>query len=182
MDTSWCKDRMQKAIDFFENELAWLQIGRVTRGLVENISISTSYGSMPIGQLANITVPDTQTIKIESRDKSVLPAIEKAIYDLWTWLAPKNEWAWYIIVKVPALTWERRQQLAKQVHAMGEEIKARMRQVRHDEMKAIKHAFEQKELSEDEKKQQEDAIDDITKTYNKKVDDHIKNKEDDILK
>ncbi|NCQ81732.1 ribosome recycling factor [bacterium] len=59
-----------------------MQIGRATRGLVENISISTSYGSMPIGQLANITVPDTQTIKIESRDKSVLPAIEKAIYDL----------------------------------------------------------------------------------------------------
>lgn len=81
---------MQKITDFFGNELVGIQAGRASKGLVEMIKVETSYGSMPIGQLGNITLPDSQTIKIEPRDKSSLSSIEKAIYEANSGLTPQN--------------------------------------------------------------------------------------------
>ena len=180
MDNSAYDKRMQKSYDFLVNELAWVQAWRATRWLVENISVDTSYGTMHINQLANITIADTQSIKIEARDKNVLNAIEKAIYNAWTWLAPKNEWE-FIIVNVPPLTGERRQEIVKQIHAMGEEAKTSLRQIRHDYLKDLKAKFEDSDISEDEKKEKEDKADEEIKKYTDKINDTIKHKENDIL-
>ena len=60
---------LQKHIDYFAQELLGMQSGRASKGLVENIKAEANYGTMPIGQLANITIPDNQTIRIEPRDK-----------------------------------------------------------------------------------------------------------------
>jgi len=77
---------------------------------------------MKIPQVAHVTLMDAQTIKIEPRDKNELKHIEKAIYDANIGLTPQNEGS-YIIVKVPALTHDRRVEITKQVKAMGEEVK-----------------------------------------------------------
>lgn len=174
-----CEVNMQKIVDYLATELTGVQIGRANKWLVEHIKVDTSYGYMPIGQIANISVVDAQTLKIEPRDKSSLPPTEKAIYDAATWLAPQNQW-WYLLIKIPVLTTERREQLKKQVSKMAEECKARIRVARQDELKEVKKLFEEKIISEDEKKNKESDIDAITKKFNDSIDAMVKGKHDDI--
>ncbi len=170
---------MQKIVDYFTQELMGIQVGRATKWLVEHIKVDAGYGFMPIGQLANITLPDSQTIKIEPRDKSSLGPIEKSIYDADTGLAPQNPW-WYILIKVPVLTSERRDQLKKQVSKMAEDCKARLRILRQDELKDIKKEFEEKLISEDDRKFAEKQVDETSKKFADKIDDITKSKNDDI--
>lgn len=182
MDKSSYTERMQKVIDFFVQELAGIQAGRATKGLVEFIELDPGYGTkMPIGQLANITIADTQTLRIEPWDKSIVGKIEKAIYDAGTGLVPQNNGD-YLYVKIPPLTTERRKELVKQVTAMGEETKVKIRQVRHDVMHDVKEMFDQKLLSEDEKKSREKEIDETTKSFVAKVDEIVEAKAEDIMK
>jgi len=170
---------MQKIIDYFTQELMGIQVGRATKWLVEHIKVDSGYGFMPIGQLANITLPDSQTIKIEPWDKSSLSPIEKAIYEADTGLAPQNP-GWYILIKVPVLTSERRDQLKKQVSKMAEDCKARLRILRQDELKWIKKEFEEKLISEDDKKFADKQVDETTKKFTDKIDELVKVKNDDI--
>lgn len=170
---------MQKAVDYFMQELSGIQAGRASKWLVEHIKAETNYGSMPIGQLGNITLPDSQTIKIEVWDKGSLAFIEKAIYDSNSWLTPQNP-GWYILIKVPALTSERRDQLKKQISKMAEDIKARIRVARQDELKSIKKEFEEKLISEDSKKAAEKEVDETTKKFTEKVEAMVKAKNEEI--
>lgn len=181
MDITPYKQQMEKAIAHLEGELKALQIWRASTGLVENIDVETPYGSMKIPALGHVTLMDGQTIKIEPRDKTQLKHIEKAIYDANIGLAPQNEWS-YVIVKIPPLTQDRRMEIAKQVKAMGEDIKSRIRLARQEAMKESKRIFDAKEIGEDEHKRIEKDIDTIVKSMNESVDDHIKNKSEEVMK
>lgn len=182
MDISSFKQQMEKAVDHLEKELKALQIGRASAGLVENIEVNLSYGgSLKIPQVGHITIMDAQTIKIETWDKNELKNVEKAIYDANTGLTPKNEWS-YIIIKIPSLTQERRQEIVKQIKAMGEEIKARIRLIRQDAMKETKKIFDAKEIGEDQHKANEKEIDILVKSMNESIDIVVKNKSEDIMK
>jgi len=126
-------------------------MGRATSSLVDNISVAASYGVMKMNQIANIVVMDAQTLKIEPWDKSMSPAIEKAIYDANNGLTPQNDGD-YVMIKIPMLTKERRQEVAKQVSKMGEDTKIALRKIRQDANKDIGKLHEAKELSDDAKK------------------------------
>lgn len=102
-------------------------------------------------QLGNVSLMDSQTIKIEAWDKSTYSSIEKAIYDANIGLTPQNQGE-YIMIKIPALTTDRRKELTKLVAKMGEEAKVRIRNVRHDMIDAVKKEFTEKLISEDQKK------------------------------
>jgi ribosome recycling factor len=82
MDLTPHRQQMDKSIQFLTGELKALQVGRASAGLVENITVEASYGSMKIPQIAHVTIMDAQTIKIEPRDKNELKHVEKAIYDV----------------------------------------------------------------------------------------------------
>lgn len=180
MDLTIHRQQMDKAIQFLIGELKALQVGRASAGLVENITVEASYGPMKVPQIAHVTIMDAQTIKIEPRDKNELKHVEKAIYDSGTWLTPQNEWS-YVIVRIPALTQERRAEIAKQVKWMGEEVKGRIRMARQDAMKDNKAIFDAKEIGEDESKRNEKEIDALVKTMNEKIDELIKNKADEVM-
>lgn len=75
------EDRMKKSLTYLSDEFASLQVGRATPGLVDNLRVDAGYGVMSMNQVANIVVMDNTTIKIEPWDKSIVAAIEKAIYD-----------------------------------------------------------------------------------------------------
>ena len=180
MDMTPYRQLMDKAIQYFESELKSLQVGRASAWLVENITVEASYGPMKIPQVAHVTLMDAQTIKIEPRDKNELKHVEKAIYDANVGLAPQNEWS-YVIVRVPALTQDRRIEITKQVKAMGEEIKGRIRLARQEAMKDNKAIFDAKEIGEDESKRNEKEIDALVKTQNEKVDELVKIKSDEIM-
>ena len=180
MDLTSHRQHMDKAIQFFIWELKALHVGRASAGLVENITVETSYGAMKIPQVAHVTLMDAQTIKIEPWDKNQLKHVEKAIYDANSWLAPQNEGT-YVLVRVPALTQERRHDITKQVKAMGEEVKGRIRLARQEAMKATKAIFDAKEIGEDEHQRNEKEIDAMVKSMNEKVDDLVKNKSDEVM-
>ena len=180
MDITPYKQQMDKSIAYFEWELKALQIGRASAGLVENITVEASYGPMKIPQIAHVTLMDGQTIKIEPRDKNEVKHVEKAIYDANVGLTPQNDGG-YILVKIPALTQERRIEITKQVKAMGEDIKWRIRVTRQDAMKDNKTVFDAKEIGEDEKNRNEKDIDALTKTMNEKVDELVKNKSEEVM-
>lgn len=182
MDITPYKQQMQKAVDYLEKELKSLQVGRASAWLVENIDVNLSYGwSLKIPQVWHVTVMDAQTIKIETWDKWELKNVEKAIYDSNSGLTPQNEWS-YIMIKIPPLNQERRQEITKQVKSMWEEIKARIRLVRQDAMKDTKKQFDDKLIGEDAHKSNEKEIDSLVKTMNDNIDSIVKIKSEEIMK
>ena len=181
MDFNPYKQQMNNSVQHLTNELKSLQIGRASSWLVENINVEATYGIMKLSQIWHITVMDAQTIKIEPRDKNEIKHIEKAIYEANTWLTPQNEWS-YIIIKVPALTQERRTEITKQVKAIWEETKARIRTARQDAMKDTKKTLDAKEIWEDEHKRNEKEIDIMVKSMNEQIDELVKNKSEEVMK
>lgn len=174
---------MDKAIQHLQQEFSTLQMGRASTGLVENVDVFIpAYGmTQKIPQLGNVSLMDSQTIKIEAWDKSVYSSIEKAIYDSNLGLTPQNQGE-YIMIKIPPLTTERRRDLTKLVSKMGEDAKVRLRNVRHDAIDEIKKEFNEKLISEDQKKAYEGEMDDMTKEYASKIDAAVKAKSEDIMK
>ena len=112
MDINVYQQEMIKSITYLENEFKLIQAWRATTWLVENLNIKTDYGNMQMNAIALITTIDHSTIKIEPRDKSNSKHITNAIYeaDLWVWVENQGS---HILVKVPQLTQERREQIAK---------------------------------------------------------------------
>jgi ribosome recycling factor len=174
------EDRMQKALAYLGDEFAKLQAGRATPGLVDNIRVDPGYGVMPMNQVANIVVMDNSTIKIEPWDKTIMAAIEKAIYDANTGLTPQGMGD-YVMIKIPALTQERRQQIVKQVHSYGEDAKVSVRQVRQDARDDVRTLADADEISEDQQHAYEADIDALTKTMNTHIEDAVKQKENTVM-
>lgn len=183
MDINIIKNQMDKAIQHLEQEFSHLQLWRANTWLVEWIDVYIPDWDMKqkINQLANITLIDSQTLKIEPWDKWTWSKIEKAIYESWLWLSPINEWS-YLLIKIPPLTKERRRDLTKLVSKMWEESKVAIRNIRHEWIKEIKKEFDDKIISEDQKKNYEKNLDDIIKEYSNKIDNEVKNKSEEIMK
>lgn len=181
MDLGACKNQMWKIIEHLDSEFNTLQVGKASISILDGINVETSYGFMKIPQLANVTLLDSQTIKVEVRDKSVLWAVQKAIYDSDLGLAPSVELS-YILVKVPPLTQERRLDIVKKVKAMWEDSKAALRRTRQEALKHGDKLLLDKEISENEHKINEENINILTKEYTKKIDDVVKSKSEDLMK
>lgn len=177
------KPQMQKVINYLEQEYSQLQVWRANSSMVDWINVYIpSWGmEQKVNQIANSTIIDSQTIKIQPWDKSTLSSIEKAIYDSGLWLTPINQWD-HILINIPPLTTERRKDLTKVVSKMWEEAKISLRNIRHEFMKDIKTKFENDEISEDEKKLQEKQVEDTMKDYTKRIEDHVKHKSEEIMK
>lgn len=182
MDSNSVKNLMQKAIDHLVQEYSQLQIWRASTSLVDNINVYIPEWDMKqkLNQVGSTSLLDSQTIKIESWDKKNLACIEKAIYDNGNWLTPQHMGS-YIMIKIPPLTKERRQDLTKVVSQQWEEIKVRIRWIRHDEMKILKTQLENKEISEDDKKRDESILDELTKDFTAKIDKLVKIKSEEIM-
>jgi len=183
MDSNKLKKDLDKVVSWFENSLMKIQTGKASTGVIEDLDVYVpSWGqTQKVQWLAQVSLLDPQTIKIESWDKSVLPHIEKAIYDSGLGFTPVNQGDW-IMIKIPPMTEERRKEIVKVVKKELEEAKIRVRNVRHDYLKDIKKAFDEKEITEDEKKMYEKELDDIVKSYNKKLEEMAKAKENEIMK
>lgn len=181
MDLAGYQKKMDQAIAYLQSEFGGLQLGRATPGLVDNITVEASYGHMKLNQLWHVSVLDSQTLKIECRDKAELKHVEKAIYDANIWLTPQNDGG-YLIIRIPALTQERRLDLVKHVKALGEESKAQVRRIRQDAMKETKDLFVAKTIGEDLHKDNEEDIEAMTKKANAKIDEMVEHKSEEVMK
>lgn len=171
---------MDKALEYLLNSFQSMQMWRASANLLDSVNVNASYGQVKISAIGHVSVMDPHTLKVECWDKSELKNVEKAIYDAEMWLSPKNEWE-YILISIPPLTQERRQELAKKVKSLWEESKAQLRRIRQDAMKNTKSLLEAKEISEDENKSNESSIDELVKEFNTKIDSAVKTKSDEIM-
>ncbi|HMT00707.1 MAG TPA: ribosome recycling factor [Candidatus Absconditabacterales bacterium] len=183
METTTAKQQMEKSLQHLENELKSFQLGRANTSLIENVDIFIPSRNMKqkLNQMANISVIDAQTLKVECRDKSSLSSVEKGIYDANIGLTPQNLGE-YIMIKIPPLTQERRKDLTKLVSKYAEDTKIGIRNIRQDSQKEIKKEFDEKKISEDQKKSLESEIDSLVKDFNTKIDTISKNKSEEIMK
>ena len=174
------KTDIAKAIDHLRSEYAKLQTGRANAALVEELEVE-SYGSMmALKATANITCPDAKTIRIEPWDKSLIGEIEKSIQSANIGLNPQNMGD-SIILPIPPMTEERRKDIVKIVHKLGENAHISIRSARHEAMKTIKHQKDEKEISEDQQKDAESDVQEAIDKANKEVDELMKVKETDVM-
>lgn len=183
MPITGLKSELTKAHTYFTEQLQSLQVGKASPRLIENIDcFIPSWGmEQKIAQMANVTVLDSQTLKIEPWDKGTLSSIEKGIYDSDTGLTPQNMGE-SILIKIPPMTTERRRDMTKLVSKLGEEAKIAVRNIRHDVLKDIKASVDAKEMSETEQETLEKEIEKLIKDQNTLIDQEVKNKSDDIMK
>lgn len=170
----------KKIIEHLKQEFARLQIGRANPSLVEHISVEAYGTTQPLRSLAGITTPDARTIQIQPWDKSILQAIEKAIQTSGLNLPPVNDGV-VIRINIPALTEERRKELAKVVGKIAEDAKIAVRSVRQQMNTKFKDMEKAKQMSEDELKIAEKKIQEKVDAYNKEIDELAKKKEQDIM-
>lgn len=169
-------DKMDKTIENLEKRFATVRAGRANPSSLDGVMVEY-YGSMtPLKQLATISVPEARQLLIKPFDKSALAGIEKAILASNLGYTPGNDGETIRIV-IPELTEERRRELAKQVKAISEDAKVSVRNIRHDGLEAI----EKLELPEDEEKGLEKDIQDLVNEYNKKIENLLKEKEEELL-
>ena len=180
MDT---KQKMQQVLKHLDNEFSTLQIWRASTSLIDNVDVYIpSWGmTQKMSQVASTSLIDWQTIKIQPWDKWTMSSIEKWIYDANLGLTPINQGD-YVMIKVPPLTQDRRKELGKIVSKIWEESKIALRNIRQDYLKDIKKQFDEKTISEDEKKRYEKEIDDMIKQHSKQIDDHVDAKSQEIMK
>ncbi len=175
------KEGIEKAIKHLDVEYSKLQLGRANPIMVESIMIE-QYGSLqPLQNMAAVSNLDAQTLSIKPWDKTVLHAIAKAITDSGMGFNPQSM-ADSILIKVPPLTEERRKEISKIAKTMAEDAKVWVRNARQDSIKTIKRAEDDKEISEDERKDLENDLQKLIDEANKKIEDHYKNKDADIMK
>ena len=172
------QERMKKAQAATASDLATLRSGRANPSLLDRIHVEY-YGSLsPLNQMANISVKEGTSIVIQPYDKTSLPAIEKAIAKSDLNLTPNTDGE-VLRINVPALSQDRRKELCKLAHKMGEEGKVAIRNIRrdaNDELNKLK-----KEISEDEIKGQQEALQKHTDAAIKGIDALVADKEQDIL-
>ena len=135
---------------------------------------------MSLKSMANISCPDSRTIRIEPWDKSALESIEKALREAEIGINPQNMGE-YILLSVPPMTEERRRQVVKRVHEEAEKARISIRNIRHDFLKKVKHQKDEKEISEDEASRLEKQIQEKIDEANKEIDSISKSKEQEVL-
>lgn len=173
------KDRMEKAVDHLEHELARLRAGRANPALLDGVTVDYYGVNSPLSQVSNINTPDPKTILIQPWEKNMLGPIEKAIMAANVGLNPVNNGE-VIRINIPPLTEERRHQLVKQVRNETETAKISVRNARkwaNDELKQLL----KNGLPEDTEKEMADKVQEMTNTYSGKIEKVMELKEKEVM-
>lgn len=174
------KESMEGSVAHLEKEFLNIRAGKASPAMLGGVKVDYYGAQTPLSQVANINTPDARTITIQPWEKSMLQPIEKAIQIANLGFNPMNNGD-NIIINVPALTEERRRDLAKQAKAEAEDAKIGVRNARKDANTEIKK-LEKDGMSEDVCKSAEDDVQDLTNTYIKRIDELLAAKEAEIMK
>jgi ribosome recycling factor len=173
------KERMINAVKHLEEELSRVRAGKANPSILDGINVDY-YGTMtPLSQVSNINTPDAKTIAVQPWEKAMIEPIEKAIQAANLGLNPINNGE-LIRINIPVLTEERRRDLVKQIKNSGENTKVSIRNARRDANDAFKR-MKKEGLSEDQEKDAEALVQEITNEYIANVDKVLEKKEKDIM-
>ena len=170
------EEKMMQVIDNLEKRLLNIRAGRANASLVNGIMVEYYGAPTPIMQLANISIPEARQLCIKPYDRSSLSAIEKAIFEANIGLTPNNNGE-MIILTIPPLTEDTRKSYVKEAKGMAEDARIAIRNVRQDANNEIKKA----ELTDDDKKDLEEEVQELINKYNKEVEDRFSKKETELL-
>ena len=180
LDVKPYEEKMKKSLANLEGEMDLVRAGRANPGILAPVMVEYYGAPTQINQVAEVKVTDARTITITPWESSLLRAIEKAILVADIGINPQNDGK-AIRLSFPQPTEERRKELCKQVAKMGEDAKVMMRNIRRDANDKAKDMKKKSEMTEDEQKQSEKTIQDLTDKYIKLVDSVVDKKSKEIM-
>lgn len=174
------QQRMSKSVDALKHELQRLRTGRASTALVEHIKVNYYGSDVPLSQVANVVVSDARSLTITPWEKNMVQPVEKAILASDLGLNPTTAGTTIRLI-MPALTEERRKDLAKHVSHEGENAKIAIRNIRRDALHQVKELLKDKQITEDEMTRSEADVQKMTDKAIKDVDDVVKAKEQELM-
>ncbi|MBQ1658962.1 MAG: ribosome recycling factor [Clostridia bacterium] len=174
------EDKMQKSVAHFDKELSEIRAGRANAAVLDKVRVDYYGSPMPVNQLASISAVEARTLVIQPYDVSALKGIEKAIQKSDIGINPQNDGK-VIRMIFPPLTEERRKEIVKEVAMMNEEAKIALRSIRREGMEKLKALKKKSEITEDDLKNGEKKIQDITDKYIKNIDKITEKKQKQIM-
>ncbi|OGR25935.1 MAG: ribosome recycling factor [Desulfuromonadaceae bacterium GWB2_53_15] len=174
------KSHMEKTLGVLKNEFQKIRTGRASTGILDSVKVDY-YGNLSsISQVATLAVPEPRTITIAPWEAKIIPAIEKAILNANIGLTPSNDGK-TIRLNLPPLTEERRKEIVKDLKKKAEEDKVALRNIRRDAIDRLKKLEKDKAITEDELKKSEKEVQDITKSFEAKMDEAVAHKEKEVM-
>src|SRR5947209_18747991 len=175
-----CEERMEKAVNVFRDELRGLRTGRATPALVDGLRVE-AYGSpTPLKQLAQISTPDPQQIVIRPYDPSILKDIEKGIRSSDLGLSPNNDGK-MIRLTIPPMSGEQRKKLVQRIKTSSEDSKVACRNIRRDANKQVDTAQKNGEMTEDERDQGKEQVQELLKSFEDKINEMADKKTKEVM-
>src|SRR5688572_2306168 len=174
------EERMGKSVESCKSELATVRTGRASPHLLDRIIVDYHGAETPLKQLANVAASDARLLTLTPYDKNSIGMIEKAIQESDLGLTPTNDGN-VIRLQIPDLTEERRREMVKVVHGVGEGGKVSIRNIRRDVMHDLRELKKDGEIGEDDERVAESELQRLTDEATKQIDDALKSKEAEIL-
>ncbi|MCU7937718.1 MAG: ribosome recycling factor [gamma proteobacterium symbiont of Bathyaustriella thionipta] len=172
--------RMGKSIDSLKQDLIKVRTGRAHTSLLDSISVDYYGNPTPLNQVANISILDSRTLSVQVWEKQMTPVVEKAILTSDLGLNPATSGE-LMRIPLPPLTEETRKNLIKVVRGEGESAKVAIRNIRRDANASLKELEKEKEISEDDERRGQEAIQKLTDSHVKEVDQLLAVKEKDLM-
>jgi ribosome recycling factor len=174
------EDKMKRSVEAFRKELTGLRAGRASPAILDKVAVDYYGTPTPVNQLGTVTVPEPRLLVIAPWDKSLIPAISKAIMKSDVGITPMTDGN-VIRLVVPQLTKERRQELVKGLKKKGEEERVAIRKIRRDAIQEIKASEKDGKVPEDESRRGQDEAQKIHDRYMKEIDQAVDAKEKEIM-
>ena len=174
------EEKMEKSIDALLNEYASIRAGRANPHVLDKIKVDYYGTPTPIQQVGNISVPEARMILIQPWEKSLIRPIEKAIQTSELGINPSNDGT-VIRLVFPELTEDRRKELAKDVKKKGDGAKVAIRNIRRDAMDYVKALKKKSEITEDDQKNLEKELQDLTDKRCKEIDELTAKKDKELM-
>lgn len=174
------EQRMQKSVEALSQAFRKLRTGRASPSILEHITVDYYGSEVPLTQTANVAVEDSRTITVTPWESKMVAVIEKAIINSDLGLMPASAGT-VIRVPLPALTEERRRDLAKLVKQEAENARIAVRNIRRDAMHDLKELLKEKEITEDEERRAEQSMQELTDRFVAEIDAVSEDKQKEIM-
>ena len=174
------EERMKKAMEALRRDLSTIRTGRASPALLDRVHVEYYGTDTPLNQVAGVSAPEARMLMIQPWDRGTIPAIEKAIQKSDLGLTPSNDGN-VIRLQIPELTEERRREMVKVVHGVGEEGKVAVRNVRRDVMHDLRELKKDGDAGEDDERRAEATLQKLTDDSTGEIDSLLKGKEEEIL-
>ena len=172
--------RMDGAVEVLRKEFGGLRTGRASASLLEPVTVAAYGGTLPINQVANVSVPEPRTITVQVWDRAMVKAVDKAIREAGLGLNPQTE-GQVIRVPIPDLNEERRRELTRVTAKYAEQARVSVRNIRRDGVDLLKRREKDADISQDQQRKLQQEVQHLTDEYIRRIDEALAQKDREIL-